>query len=342
MIGRKLLYPVSKSALFCLDAETAHELTITMLSRLPRLSGVMMGGQWSAPRKVMGLEFPNPVGLAAGLDKNGECIEAWHRLGFGFIEVGTVTPRPQPGNPKPRMFRLPKQQALINRLGFNNKGVDYLLKRVKQAQYNGILGINIGKNFDTPLEDALDDYIACMRKVYSHASYITANVSSPNTQGLRELQKGDALRPLLLGLKAEQAKLSDEYGFYVPLVIKIAPDMEQAQIQATADILREYQVDGVIATNTTISRPGLENDKLAEQQGGLSGKPLLGLSNWALSVLSKQLAGEIPIIGLGGITDQAGATAKLAAGADLLQIYTGFIYRGPELIRECVAAANES
>ncbi|MGB1581752.1 MAG: dihydroorotate dehydrogenase (quinone), partial [Nevskiales bacterium] len=211
MIGRKLLYPLSRSALFCLDAEQAHELTIAMLSRMPRVAGAMMGGQWAAPRKLMGLAFPNPVGLAAGLDKNGECIEAWHRLGFGFIEVGTVTPRPQPGNPRPRMFRLPKQQALINRLGFNNKGVDYLVKQVEQANYKGILGINIGKNFDTPLDQALEDYTACMRKVYPHASYITANLSSPNTKGLRELQKGDALRPLLQGLKAEQARLSDTH-----------------------------------------------------------------------------------------------------------------------------------
>lgn len=338
--AKRCLYPLSRTALFRLDAETAHELTIGMLSRMPRLAGGLMGGQWSAPRQVMGLEFPNPVGLAAGLDKNGECIQAWDRLGFGFIEVGTVTPRPQAGNPKPRMFRLPAHQALINRLGFNNKGVDYLLAQVEKAGYGGILGINIGKNFDTPLENALDDYLHCMRKVYPQASYITANLSSPNTKGLRELQKGDALKPLLRGLKSEQEKLADQHGRYVPLVIKIAPDMQDEQIRATADILREHEVDAVIATNTTISRPGLAQEPTSVEQGGLSGAPLLEMSNHAVSLLHEQLAGELPIIGLGGITDQASAAAKFQAGADLVQIYTGFIYRGPALIGECVAAAR--
>ncbi len=339
-MGRKGLYDLSRRLLFQLDAETAHEVTIAMLSRLPRTAGVMMGGRWAAPRTVMGIDFPNPVGLAAGLDKNGECIRAWDRLGFGFIEVGTVTPRPQPGNPKPRMWRLPEQQALINRLGFNNKGVDYLLKQIQRSCYRGVLGINIGKNFDTPLESALDDYLICLRKVYSRASYVTVNISSPNTSGLRDLQKADALRPLLKSLKLEQAQLAEKHARYVPLAIKIAPDMDDATLIETADILREVRADGVIATNTTISRPGLDSVPNADEAGGLSGSPLLPLATHAVEVLKKQLAGELPIIGLGGITDAQSASAKFAAGADLVQIYTGFIYRGPTLIGECVAASQ--
>lgn len=338
--SKAALYKLSRQALFCLDAEKAHELTIEMLSHMPRLSGAMMGGHWSAPRTVMGIDFPNPIGLAAGLDKNADCIEAWHRLGFGFVEVGTVTPRPQPGNPRPRMFRLPAQQALINRLGFNNKGVDYLVKRVQASNFKGVLGINIGKNFDTPLESAQDDYLTCLRKVYAHASYVTVNLSSPNTKGLRELQKGDALSSLLTTLKDAQADLAEQHGRYVPLVVKIAPDMEDEQLIATADTLRSCRADGVIATNTTISRPSVENEKHGQEQGGLSGQPLATLSTHAVQVLHQQLAGELPIVGLGGITDQRSAKDKFAAGADLIQIYTGFIYQGPMLIGECVKAAQ--
>lgn len=337
MSGRAL-YSLSRAALFRLDAETAHELTIQMLSRLPRLTGTLMGGQWQAPREVMGLHFPNPVGLAAGLDKNAECIQAWQRLGFGFIEVGTVTPRPQSGNPKPRLFRLPRQQALINRLGFNNKGVDYLVRQVKCSGYSGVLGINIGKNFDTPLDRAEDDYLHCLAKVYPHASYVTVNLSSPNTVGLRELQKEETLAPLLRSLKQAQTRLADEHGRYVPLAIKLAPDMPEAQLLATADVLRACEADAVIATNTTIQRPGLEGLARAQEQGGLSGAPLQDLATHTVSLLRQQLGGELPIIGLGGITDRASATQKIQAGADLLQIYTGFIYQGPALIGECVEA----
>ena len=339
LVGRVGLYRLARQALFCLDAEQAHELTIQLLSSLPRMSGAMMGGHWSAPRTVMGIDFPNPVGLAAGLDKNAECIEAWHRLGFGFIEVGTVTPRPQPGNPKPRMFRLPEHEALINRLGFNNKGVDHLVERVRESNYRGVLGINIGKNFDTPLASAQDDYLTCLRKVYEHATYVTVNLSSPNTKGLRDLQKGDALGALLTTLKSEQTRLADDFGRYVPLVIKIAPDMDDAQLRVTADVLRSCEADGVIATNTTISRSGVDGAAHGQEQGGMSGKPLAALSTHAVQVLHKQLAGELPIIGLGGITDHASASEKIIAGADLLQIYTGFIYKGPMLIGECVKAA---
>ena len=301
-----------------------------------------MGGQWSAPKTVMGITFPNPVGLAAGLDKNAECIDAWDRLGFGFIEVGTVTPRPQPGNPKPRMFRLPEQQALINRLGFNNKGVDHLVERVRASRYTGVLGINIGKNFDTPLDKAQDDYLICLRKVYAHASYVTVNLSSPNTKGLRELQNEDALTALLKSLKQEQARLAQEHQRYVPMVVKIAPDMADEQLIQTADVLRACRADGVIATNTTIARPGISNEAIAQEQGGLSGRPLQSLSTHAVRVLHGQLAGELPIIGLGGISDRATAAEKLEAGADLLQIYTGFIYQGPSLIGQCVEACQKA
>lgn len=339
-MSARFLYPVSRELLFRLDAETAHELTIGMLSRLPKLSGSLLGGCWAAPRTVMGLEFPNPVGLAAGLDKNGECIEAWHRLGFGFIEVGTVTPRPQAGNPKPRMWRLPGHTALINRLGFNNKGVDQLVRNVERSRYKGVLGINIGKNFDTPLDKAQDDYLHCLRRVYPMASYVTVNLSSPNTKGLRELQKGEALEPLLRTLKQEQADLAQQHGCYVPLAIKIAPDMDEDQLRKTADILRSCRADAVIATNTTISRPGLEQERHAAEQGGLSGAPLRPLANHAVEVLRAQLADELPIIGLGGITNKASAIERFEAGADLVQIYTGFIYKGASLIGDCVAASR--
>lgn len=331
-----MLYPIAKEALFCLDAERAHELTIGMFSRMPRLADAFFGQQIeSGSREVMGLQFPNPVGLAAGLDKNGECIDAWAALGFGFIEVGTVTPRPQPGNPKPRMFRLPKQQGLINRLGFNNKGVDYLLKQVDRSRYDGILGINIGKNFDTPLEKAQDDYLHCLEKVYPKASYITVNISSPNTKGLRDLQKGEALDPLLKSLKDAQNRLADLHGRYVPIAIKIAPDMDSEGLGEVADVLKRQRMDAVIATNTTISRPGLDDVDHADEQGGLSGAPLCEISTAKIAELADMIAGELPIIGVGGILEGADARAKCQAGADLVQIYTGFIYRGPELIAEC-------
>lgn len=332
------LYPLAREALFRLDAETAHELTISLLSRFPRSAGLLSGRIKPAPRKVMGIEFPNPVGLAAGLDKNGTCIDAWAGLGFGFVEVGTVTPRPQPGNPKPRMFRIESQQALINRLGFNNHGVDALLEQVRAARFRGVLGINIGKNFDTPLEKAADDYLHCLQKVYAVASYVTVNISSPNTQGLRDLQQGDALDALLSQLKQAQARLSEQHGRYVPIAVKIAPDMDTTQLGAVASTLKRHQLDAVIATNTTIERPGLGDQFPANEAGGLSGKPLCARSTAVIAELRRALAGELPIIGVGGILSGQDAVTKRAAGADLVQIYTGFIYRGPALIRECVEA----
>lgn len=338
IVPADLLYALARKALFRLDAETAHEITIGLLSRFPRASGLLAKRAAPAPRRLMGLDFPNPVGLAAGLDKNGECIEAWAALGFGFVEIGTTTPRPQPGNSKPRLFRLEAQQALINRLGFNNHGVEALVARIKAARYPGILGVNIGKNFDTPLERAAEDYRYCLEKVYALASYVTVNISSPNTRGLRALQGGEALDNLLQQLGRTRQRLTDRHGRYVPLVIKIAPDLDSRQLQVVADALRRHRMDAVIATNTTLSRPGLSSEPLAQEAGGLSGAPLRARADEVVGELHRRLSGELPIIGLGGILSGADASAKRVAGADLVQIYTGFIYRGPALIRECVEA----
>jgi len=335
-----MLYCLIRPLLFSLDPETAHELTIQGLARahggLLSLAAPKIAP--CAPRTVMGLEFPNPVGLAAGLDKNGEAIDGLAALGFGFLEIGTTTPRPQPGNPKPRIFRLPQANALINRLGFNNLGVDHLIKNVQRAKYRGILGINIGKNFDTPIERAAEDYLICWRKVYPHASYVTINISSPNTQNLRTLQGADALDALLAQLKAEQAKLADQHGKYVPLALKIAPDLEIEQIQSIAELLMRHQIDGVIATNTTIGRAGVEGLPHAEESGGLSGAPLKEKSTAVIRALHQALDGALPIIGVGGILSGADASEKIDAGAQLVQIYTGMIYRGPDLVAEAVQA----
>jgi dihydroorotate dehydrogenase len=275
------------------------------------------------------------VGLAAGLDKNGECIEAWARLGFGFIEVGTVTPRPQPGNPKPRMFRLPQHLAIINRLGFNNKGVDYLLARVAETDYKGILGINIGKNFDTSIENAASDYLICLRKVHAAASYITVNISSPNTKNLRDLQDEERLNDLLRQIQAEREVLAQAQGVRKPLLVKIAPDVSEVQIEHIARAAREFGIDGLIATNTTVTRPQLEGEILAQQQGGLSGAPLRELADATLKRLRSAVGPDFTLVGVGGITSGADAEAKRQAGADLVQIYTGFIYQGPSLVRDC-------
>jgi len=335
-----MLYCLIRPLLFSLDPETAHELTIQGLARahggLLSLAAPKIAP--CAPRTVMGLQFPNPVGLAAGLDKNGEAIDGLAALGFGFLEIGTTTPRPQPGNPKPRIFRLPQANALINRLGFNNLGVDHLIKNVQRAKYRGILGINIGKNFDTPIERAAEDYLICWRKVYPHASYVTINISSPNTQNLRTLQGADALDALLAQLKAEQAKLADQHGKYVPLALKIAPDLEIEQIQSIAELLMRHQIDGVIATNTTIGRAGVEGLPHAEESGGLSGAPLKEKSTAVIRALHQALDGALPIIGVGGIQSGADAREKIDAGAQLVQIYTGMIYRGPDLVAEAVQA----
>jgi len=336
-----MLYCLVRPLLFSLDPETAHDLTIQGLARAAR-SGLLPLAVSKpvacAPRTVMGLSFPNPVGLAAGLDKNGECINGMAALGFGFIEIGTTTPRPQPGNPKPRMFRLPEANALINRLGFNNKGVDHLIESVQRAEYRGILGINIGKNFDTPIEKAAEDYLICWRKVYAHASYVTINISSPNTQNLRALQDTEALDALLTQLKAEQARLADQHGKYVPLTVKIAPDLELAQIQSIAALLMRHQIDGVIATNTTIARDAIAGLQHAEETGGLSGAPVMEKSTAVIRALHQALDGALPIIGVGGILSGADAREKIDAGAQLVQIYTGMIYRGPDLVAEAVQA----
>jgi len=286
----------------------------------------------------MGLEFPNPVGVAPGLDKNGDYFEALGDLGFGFVEIGTVTPRPQPGNPKPRVFRLVRAQAMINRLGFNNKGVDHLVRQVRNHRFRGVLGINIGKNFDTPMERAVDDYLLCLDKVYPFADYVTVNISSPNTRDLRSLQGAAELDRLLAALEQRRADLSDRHGKRVPLAVKVAPDLEDDRIPAMAEVIVRRGIDAVIATNTTISRPGVEGMEHAEEAGGLSGAPLKPLADHVLGALRRALPDEVALIGVGGITRGQDAVDKLDLGAQLVQFYTGMVYRGPELVSECLQA----
>ena len=288
----------------------------------------------------MGLTFPNPVGLAAGLDKDGTCIDALAALGFGFVEIGTVTPRPQPGNPKPRLFRLPQAQAIINRMGFNNLGVDALIANVNHSQFRGVLGINIGKNFDTPIDKAADDYLIGLRKVYAHASYVAINISSPNTKNLRQLQSGDELDGLLSTLKTEQEKLAEAHGKYVPLVLKIAPDLDHAQINQIATLLLRHRIDGIIATNTTLSRAGVEHLAQHAEAGGLSGAPLRDPATDVIRQLAATLQGALPIIGVGGIMRGEDAAQKIQAGATLVQVYSGLVYRGTNLVTECAAAIS--
>lgn len=342
-----MLYSLIRCGLFRLDPETAHHLGMRgmSLARCAGLSGLLAPSVPPDPVEAMGLHFPHPVGLAAGLDKNAEYIDALAALGFGFIEVGTVTPRPQPGNPRPRMFRLPAARAIINRMGFNNDGVDRLLENVRAARFpkqGGILGINIGKNATTPIENAAEDYLTCLDKVYGDASYVAVNISSPNTKNLRELQKDEALDDLLSRLKARQQTLTDQHGRYVPLALKIAPDLDNEQIVAIADALRRHRMDGVIATNTTLGRQGVEGLPHAEETGGLSGAPVYEKSTAVLKKLVTALQGEIPVVGVGGILEGAEAAAKISAGAQLVQLYTGFIYRGPELIAEAARAIAAS
>lgn len=338
-----MLYPILRKLFFSLDAETAHGIGMSGLSFLNAtgFSGLLAKPVAACPVEVMGLKFPNPVGLAAGLDKNGDYIDGLAALGFGSIEIGTITPRPQDGNPKPRLFRVPEAQGIINRMGFNNAGVDKLLANVRAAQFpkkGGILGINIGKNATTPIDKAADDYLICLEKVYNDASYVTVNISSPNTKNLRELQKDEALDDLLAQLKAKQEQLAESYGKYVPMALKIAPDLDDTQITAIADALRRHRMDGVIATNTTLSRDGVENLPNGKETGGLSGAPVFRKSTEVLKKLSVALAGELPIIGVGGILNGQDAVAKIEAGASLIQVYSGFIYRGPELVSETAAA----
>lgn len=338
-----LPYGLMRPGLFRLDAERAHELALAVLQRLSFTQSRALFGQRipNLPCELMGIRFPNPVGLAAGFDKNGDCIDALAALGFGFIEVGTVTPRPQQGNPRPRMFRLQRHQAIINRLGFNNKGVDYLVRRVRASRYRGVLGINIGKNADTPLERALDDYRLCLERVYPYAGYVTVNISSPNTAGLRTLQQGNALAVLLEGLVAARQALQARHGQYVPIAIKIAPDMAASEIDAMADALVHFGMDAVIATNTTLSRETVAGDPRAGEPGGLSGAPLTDLSTEVIARLARRLDGRLPIIGVGGILNGVDAVAKVAAGALLIQVYSGLIYRGPRLVADCVEALRE-
>jgi dihydroorotate dehydrogenase len=337
------MYSLVRPLLFALEAEAAHHFTLRALRALGALG--LAPAAAPAPEAcactVMGIRFPNPVGLAAGLDKNGEYLDALARLGFGFIEIGTVTPRPQPGNPRPRMFRLPRAGAVINRLGFNNLGVERLVENVKRARYRGVLGINIGKNADTPLARAADDYIACLRAVYAVATYVTVNISSPNTRDLRQLQEGPALDELLAAVKSEQASLAGRHRRHVPLAVKVAPDLDAAQIVEIAECLRRHRVDAVIATNTTTARDAVAGLAHGSEAGGLSGKPLTARSTDVLQQFSRHLAGEVPLIGVGGIMSGADARAKVAAGAQLVQLYTGLIYRGPELVTECVSVLSE-
>ncbi len=333
-----MLYALARQLLFSLDPETSHHVALRGISVAERLGLLhLLPRVPAAPVSLMGLTFPNPVGLAAGLDKNGDHIDGLAALGFGFIEIGTVTPRPQPGNPQPRLFRLPEAEAIINRMGFNNSGVDHLVRQVERARFRGVLGINIGKNFDTPVERAVDDYLACLERVYAHASYVTVNISSPNTQGLRSLQSADALAALLEPLKNRQAQLASRHGRHVPLVVKIAPDLTSEDVELMAAQFRRFEIDGVIATNTTVARTGVEHLPHGNEAGGLSGRPVRESSTRVLRELVAALEGRLPVIGVGGIVDAASAREKHEAGAQLVQVYTGFIYRGPALVREAVA-----
>lgn len=334
------MYSHIRDLLFKLDAETSHEFSLDLIGAAERLQLINLCLPTIAanPVEVMGITFPNPVGLAAGLDKNGDYFNALGAMGFGFVEIGTITPKPQAGNPKPRLFRIPEAQAIINRMGFNNKGVDHLVAQVKRRRFKGVLGINIGKNATTPVENAADDYVICMQKTYAHADYITVNVSSPNTQGLRDLQFGDSLNRLLETIKKEQGKLQAEHGRYVPVAVKIAPDMDSDAVAQVAQSLLAQGIDGVIATNTTIGREGVEDYKTSVETGGLSGLPVRDKSTRVIRALYAELGEKLPIIGVGGITDGASAAEKIKAGAKLVQVYSGFIYRGPALIRESAEA----
>lgn len=332
------MYSLLRELLFLLPAETSHYLVLKGLKIIEK-TGLSGKGKPLPGRavNVMGIDFPNPVGLAAGLDKNGEYIDAMAALGFGFIEIGTVTPRPQPGNPTPRMFRLPEAKAIINRMGFNNHGLDYLLGQVERAKYQGVLGINIGKNADTPVERAVDDYLIGLKRVYEHADYITINISSPNTPGLRTLQYGDDLHNLLAPLKAEQQKLAEQYGKYVPLAVKVAPDLTTEEIASMSEVFLRNKIDGLIATNTLVDKTAVRDLRHGGEQGGLSGGPLTHKSTEVIGAFHQHLGDAIPIIGVGGIMTGGDAKAKLDAGAKLVQLYSGFIYAGPALIKDCVA-----
>jgi dihydroorotate dehydrogenase len=342
-VSDKFLYSLLRPLLFSLDAETAHHLTLPALRRAAALGLTgLIAKPKPDPRTVMGITFPNPVGLAAGLDKDGSYIDGLAALGFGSIEIGTVTPRPQPGNPKPRMFRLPAAHAIINRMGFNNGGVDAFVANVQASRFHqnkeGVLGLNIGKNGVTPIENAAEDYLHCLEKVYPYASYVTVNISSPNTKNLRQLQGASELDALLAQLKQAQQRLADRHKRYVPLTLKIAPDIDSEQIKNIADALLRHKIDGVIATNTTITRDAVQGLPHCDESGGLSGAPVFAMSNQVIRGLRSELGDAIPIIGVGGILSGTDAKTKIESGASLLQLYSGLIYRGPALIKECADA----
>ena len=336
------MYALLRPLLFKLDAEQAHHFTLDGLARAYRLGLLQKVAHHTCPTTLMGLSLPNPVGLAAGLDKNGQYIDALAALGFGFIEIGTVTPKAQAGNPKPRLFRVPEHQAVINRMGFNNQGIDAMIQNIEKSRFNGILGINIGKNATTPIENAADDYLICLEKAYAHAGYITVNISSPNTQNLRALQGGDELNALLSALKNKQAHLAAAHGRYVPLAVKIAPDLNEQQVADIAHAAIQTEIDGIIATNTTIDKSALGHHPLAGEQGGLSGAPVREASNRVLKQLLAELEGRLPVIGVGGILSGADAAAKLHMGAAAVQVYSGLIYRGPALVKECLRACADA
>lgn len=332
------MYALARPFLFCTDAEKAHHFTLDKLKLAHRLGLLAPANCSTKTTELMGLTLPNPVGLAAGLDKNGEYIDALAALGFGFIEIGTVTPRAQEGNPKPRLFRAKAHQGIINRMGFNNHGIDAMIRNIENSRYKGVLGINIGKNAVTPIEQAADDYLICLEKAYAHAAYITVNISSPNTKNLRALQGGDELSALLEALKNKQAHLAAAHGRYVPLAVKIAPDLDDAQIADIAHVVKSVEMDGIIATNTTIDKSLLGNDPLAGEAGGLSGAPVRSRSNQVLAQLAEHLNGRVPIIGVGGISSGADAAEKIRLGATAVQVYSGLIYQGPGLVQECLDA----
>jgi dihydroorotate dehydrogenase len=332
-----MFFDLAKKFMFSRDAEWAHEFALNNIKRFAH-TPLSLAWKQNIPNKpvnVLGIQFPNPVGLAAGLDKNGECIDGFGQMGFGFVEIGTITPKPQPGNPKPRIFRIPEKNAIINRMGFNNHGVDALVDNVKRSQYKGILGINIGKNKDTPNEKGHEDYVICMEKVYQHADYITVNISSPNTPGLRDLQFGDSLTVLLSAIKQKQLELEEKYGSYVPVLVKIAPDMDDVAIEQVVECIVTQGMDGIIATNTTLSRDAVKGLEHADEAGGLSGNPVTDMSTDVIRKI-RAINKAIPIIGVGGIHDAKSAKEKLDAGASLVQVYTNFIYQGPKLIKDIV------
>ncbi|CAJ0991503.1 quinone-dependent dihydroorotate dehydrogenase [Pantoea sp. Nvir] len=333
-----MLYRILRHVLFKLDPEHAHELIFQQLHFIGGtfLEALIHQSFPACPVTCMGLQFKNPVGLAAGLDKNAECIDVFSAMGFGFVEVGTVTPRAQAGNEKPRIFRLVEAEGIINRMGFNNFGVNYLIENIKKSRFKGVLGINIGKNKDTVVEQGKEDYLICMEKVYAHASYIVVNISSPNTPGLRALQYGEALEDLLASIKAKQKKLEQYHLKYVPVAVKIAPDLSEQELIQIADSLVRYNIDGVIATNTTLDRSLVSGLKYSTEPGGLSGRPLQSRSTAVIKILAQELKGALPIIGVGGIDSLTAAREKIVAGATLVQIYSGFIYKGPNLIKDIV------